>query len=397
MLPARLEGYSTRWLDGLLAEAGLLWLGCGRRKLTFCFEQDVELYREAGPAERPRRCCPRSGREVLVLGHRGPRRRGPDGIRESADVAARLWDLAWKGAVTSDCFVPVRRGIAGGFRAEEPSPGAARRARRFDRWQAARPGSGYWFAVPRGATGGAGCAGRGGDHAGSHPPGPEAVRRRLPRDPGERAAAPAVVAALPQPASHGVLRRGGHGPVLRRGARRAVCASLGGGRACRRTGQRDAGRCNLVGERRRPREPLRHRHPGAEGVLPSRLSSTHVVFHGSAVVLVSRRRGRELELRVPPDAPRLAEYLSFVKVLTGRDARPMTSFRVETINGEPAPASPVQGPPARGGLRGGVPPPQLRGAAVVAMRRSRSAALPLSTSCASRSPPAARRGTRGSA
>ena len=67
------------------------------------------------------------------------------------------------------------------------------------------------------------------------------------------------------------------------------------------------------------------------------------MFHGSAVVLVSRRRGRELELRVPPDAPRLSEYLSFVRVLTGRDARPMTSFRVETINGEPAPASPYKG------------------------------------------------------
>ena len=48
-------------------------------------------------------------------------------------------------------------------------------------------------------------------------------------------------------------------------------------------------------------------------------------------------------MRVPPDAPRLVEYLSFVKVLTGRDARPMTSFRVETINGEPAPASPYKG------------------------------------------------------
>ena len=80
-----------------------------------------------------------------------------------------------------------------------------------------------------------------------------------------------------------------------------------------------------------------------KGVLPSRLSSTHVVFHGSAVVLVSRRKGLDLEMRVPPDAPRMVEYLAFVKVLTGRDARPMTSFRVETINGEPAPSSPYKG------------------------------------------------------
>ena len=77
-------------------------------------------------------------------------RRGPDGIRESSQVAARLWELAWKGAVTSDSFAPVRRGIASGFRAEEPSPGGGRRGRRFDRWQAARPGSAFWFLVQPG-------------------------------------------------------------------------------------------------------------------------------------------------------------------------------------------------------------------------------------------------------
>jgi ATP-dependent Lhr-like helicase len=82
--------------------------------------------------------------------------------------------------------------------------------------------------------------------------------------------------------------------------------------------------------------------PALKGLLPSRLSSTHVVFHGGRVVLVSRRRGRELELRVPPDAPRLAEYLSFVKTLTGRDARPMNAVHVETINSEPALSSPFK-------------------------------------------------------
>jgi len=83
--------------------------------------------------------------------------------------------------------------------------------------------------------------------------------------------------------------------------------------------------------------------PGLKAILPSRLSSTHVVFRGAAVVLVSRRRGRELEIRVPPDAPCLAESFSFVKVLTARDARPMSAVHVETINDEPALASPYKG------------------------------------------------------
>jgi ATP-dependent Lhr-like helicase len=76
--------------------------------------------------------------------------------------------------------------------------------------------------------------------------------------------------------------------------------------------------------------------------LPSRLPTTHVVFHGDRVVLVSRRKGLELELRVPPESPQLPEYLAFVKVLTGREWRPMSAVRVETINGVPVGTSPYK-------------------------------------------------------
>ncbi|HYW83453.1 MAG TPA: hypothetical protein VFB30_09375, partial [Spirochaetia bacterium] len=76
--------------------------------------------------------------------------------------------------------------------------------------------------------------------------------------------------------------------------------------------------------------------------LPSRLPTTHVVFHGHKVVLVSRRKGLELEFRVPPESPRLSEYLAFVKVLTSRERRPMSAVRVETINDVPAGNSPYK-------------------------------------------------------
>ena len=79
-----------------------------------------------------------------------------------------------------------------------------------------------------------------------------------------------------------------------------------------------------------------------KGILPARLPTTHVVFHGRSVVIVSRRRGVDLEIRVPPDAPRLADYLGFIKVLTGREWRPMSAVRVERINGEPAVGSPYR-------------------------------------------------------
>jgi ATP-dependent Lhr-like helicase len=81
---------------------------------------------------------------------------------------------------------------------------------------------------------------------------------------------------------------------------------------------------------------------GLKSSLPARLPTTHVVFHGDEVVLVSRRRGVELELRVPPDSPRIGEYLGFVKGMTAREQRPLRTVRVERINGEPVAASPYK-------------------------------------------------------
>ncbi len=149
MLPARLDGYTTQWLDGLLAEAGLLWLGCGRRKLTFCFEQDAELYLDRAEEGETDALFPGAAGRFSFWDIVDHARRGPGAIRESSQVAARLWELAWKGAVTA---IPLRRsggGLPVGSAPRSRSPGGARRGRRFDRWQAARPGTGYWFLVQR--------------------------------------------------------------------------------------------------------------------------------------------------------------------------------------------------------------------------------------------------------
>jgi len=339
VLPARLDGYTTRWLDGLLSEAGLLWLGCGRRKLTFCFAQDAELYFDKEEAPDDGAILPGSAGRFSFWDIVDHAREGPAGLRESSEVAARLWDLAWNGAVTSDSFVPVRRGIAGGFRAEEPSRERERRGRRLDRWQASRPGSGFWFRVQP--------AGKDDQDALDDE---ELTRDRIRQ----------------------VLKRYG---VVFREILEAELPPLRWSRLFRSlrlmefSGEVVTGRFfdgihglqfahptvveQLAAEQASedavwwlnaadPASLCGVDVPALKGLLPSRLSSTHVVFHGGRVALVSRRRGRELELRVPPDAPRLAEYLSFVKTLTGRDARPMNAVHVETINSEPALSSPFK-------------------------------------------------------
>jgi ATP-dependent Lhr-like helicase len=337
VLPARLAGFSTRWLDGLFSAGGLLWLGCGRRRLTFCFAEDAELILGAPGAEEAASLLPgAAGRYSFwdIVDHA----REHSALKETSQAAGRLWDLAWKGAVTSDSFSPVRRGLASGFQAEDPPLGPPGRGVRFNRWQAARPSSGFWFSVP-------------------FPPG---ARDALDEE------------ELARDRARQVLRR--YGVVFRellenelpllRWSR--LFRSL---RLMEFSGEVVSGRFfegasglqfalpSALEELAAVKEPgdsvwwINAADPASlcgvdipalKGLLPSRLSSTHVVFQGAEVVLISRRRGRELEARVPADAPRFTDYLSFVKVLTGRDARPMNAVHVETINGEPSLSSPYK-------------------------------------------------------
>ncbi len=80
------------------------------------------------------------------------------------------------------------------------------------------------------------------------------------------------------------------------------------------------------------------------GDLPPRLASTHLVFHGPRLVLVSKRHGAELEIRVAPDHPDLASYFEVLKTLLTRQFHPRRALTIETLNGDPAAASPYAPP-----------------------------------------------------
>ncbi|OPZ22858.1 MAG: hypothetical protein BWZ10_00202 [candidate division BRC1 bacterium ADurb.BinA364] len=63
-------------------------------------------------------------------------------------------------------------------------------------------------------------------------------------------------------------------------------------------------------------------------------------YLGSKLILVSRRKGRELEIHAEPGDPRMPEFLAPLSHMLERSFRPETRIVVETINGEPAPRSP---------------------------------------------------------
>jgi ATP-dependent Lhr-like helicase len=77
-----------------------------------------------------------------------------------------------------------------------------------------------------------------------------------------------------------------------------------------------------------------------KGTLPPRVASTHLVYHGGRLVMVSKRYGRELTFRIPSEDPRLPDYLGPLHHLLTRPVQPLRRIAIETINGEPATQSP---------------------------------------------------------
>ena len=74
--------------------------------------------------------------------------------------------------------------------------------------------------------------------------------------------------------------------------------------------------------------------------LPRRIASNHLVYHGTQLVVISQQNGRNLTITVPPDDPRLTEYLGFLRHLLSRQFQPLRRVTINTINGEPATESP---------------------------------------------------------
>jgi ATP-dependent Lhr-like helicase len=72
-----------------------------------------------------------------------------------------------------------------------------------------------------------------------------------------------------------------------------------------------------------------------KGELPSRLTTTHLVYRGAQLVLVSRRLGRRLEIQTTPDDPCLQQAFGFFFHLL-RPPSAAKSIVIEVINGEPA-------------------------------------------------------------
>jgi ATP-dependent Lhr-like helicase len=247
-------------------------------------------------------------------------------------LVARLWEAAWKGKITNDTFEVIRRGLVSRFRAIEGTP--RRKRPGFGSWKSSRPLAGRWYVLPH------------------PPPGDELEREDEMRS---------RVAVLMK--RYGILFREILSYELPAMKWREVFRVL---RLMELSGEVYSGRffegvpgiqficrsalhllrrglnadslywmnaqdpCSLCGL------PIE----GLKTTLPQRKASTHLVFHGKRLIIVSRRYGSELEIRTTVDDPHLMNALDLFHVLTTRSIDPLRSIRVRIINGQEVDTSP---------------------------------------------------------
>ncbi|MFH1467521.1 MAG: DEAD/DEAH box helicase [Pseudomonadota bacterium] len=335
IFPARLQPYHPAWLEGLAQDSGLGWLGCGSKRVTFCFPDQLELF---PPPEEP----PASPLDPLLESRSGfdfSEAQAATGL-PSADLSEALWGAVWAGRLRNSTVAVLRRGVEQGFEAAPP-PATGRAG--FSRWKVGRPLGGRWEVV--------------------HPAPPA----RDPVEEMERARDRVRQLLERQPILfRALLQR--ELPALRWGA---IFRAL---RLMELSGEVVGGLfvAGLPGPQFTSHPALRAlREPLPEGVwfhnaadpasacglslpgldLPARRPTTWLAWRGHQLALVAEADGRRLDVRLPPDHPDLGACLAVLKLLCDRRVRPAARVEVEQINDEPAPKSPYAEPLLRWGFQ----------------------------------------------
>lgn len=346
IIPARMRG--TRgddpgFLDETLRESGLMWLGCGPKKIVLAHRDDLDLLdapTEPGALEREE--------DAGTLARLFPDRRGRydfsalleiSGLRPGA-LSDLLWELVWKGRVGNDAFAALRRGVMNGFKvpalAEAPRGGRRLRGMRAARtkWSGALPYAGAWFRLPEpDAVAGEACDPL--DEA-------EAARDRARivlcrygvvfRELLARESAAFSFGALFRAfrlmelsgeVLAGYFFEGVPGPQF--AAPEAVSALLrkpASGAVWWMAATDPASLCGVS-------------LPGLAGTLPRRSAGTLLAFRGETLALVCEAGGKRLRILVPPDDPDLRHFFEPLRSLLERRFRPARRIGLETVNGVP--------------------------------------------------------------
>jgi ATP-dependent Lhr-like helicase len=345
IFPARFRPYDPSWLDTLMQEGDLQWIGAEGHRIAFCFEADLDLLQEDIPqlfSEEPRQEVPL--RELFP--DPGGRYDFSTLLRHAqvgpANLTEKLWNGVWQGRVTNDAFLPLRQAVMNKFKTPDLMAGEERPPRRWGHRRSSlakrkksRFFAGNWHLVPSAELSEDllemeerrkdrarllleryGVLFR------------ELLQRELPALSWSGVFRALRIMELGGEVFAGYFFKGIPGPqFISPQALHMLQRKLPEDSVYWMNAADPASLCGVQ------LESLR-------GSLPPRLSTTHLVYRGIHLSMISRRTGRDLQFLVPPDDPHLPEYLGFFRHLLCRQFRPVRRIAVEMINGEDAPQSP---------------------------------------------------------
>jgi ATP-dependent Lhr-like helicase len=354
IFPARLQPYDPSWLDTLMQEGDLLWVGNEGHRIAFCFEPELDLMREDSPEltadaheTLSRLGAAESGDLVRLFPDPGGRYSFAALLTRSpyspAALAGELWKGVWQGQLTNDTFIALRRAIVSKFKS--PDPDSAKDRRTPGRWRRLRAGlrerkegrsiPGNWHLLPRLELSD--------DLLEIEERSKDRVRllldrygilfrellqRELPALSWSSVFRSLRIMELSGEVLAGYFFAGIPGPqFISPQAFRRLQRALPEESVFWLNAADPASLCGIQLE-------------SIKGTLPPRLASTHLVYHGDRLVMVSKRFGKDLAFLIPSEDPRLPEYLGPLHHLLTRPVQPLKRIAIETINGEPAVQSP---------------------------------------------------------
>ena len=403
IFPARLKPYDPSWLDSIMQQSGLRWIGMPGRRAAFSFEPDLDLLQEeerngenreagdigrhqeekspevktSGPEERPESkrhlhlvpSSPKTGMESEERFSAVQSFPGGESEAEAkfnrlfsnpaarynfsalaegfggtpASLADIIWKEVFRGNITNDTFASLRHGIENNFRVSDPAGAAAGYSRR-------RHGSKrVAFSLWKGSLPMAGNWMR--------VPWPEHGEELLERAERDKERVRLLLDR------YGILFREllqNEIPALgwRNLFRTLRLMELSGEVL---TGYFFEGAPGPQFVSREAFRMLQRKFPedsvywvcaadpasicgikldALKGKLPRRVATTHLVYHATELVMESRRNAKDLLIHAPANSPHLESYFGLLHHLLTRRFQPMRRIVIETINGEDASTSP---------------------------------------------------------
>ncbi|MBP1741343.1 MAG: lhr [Deltaproteobacteria bacterium] len=334
ILPSRLKRYEPAWLDTSIQSGELSWMGSEKQQVTFYYKPDLLLLtKENGglsldvagsedPGIEDLFADPRARYDFSALFH-------VSNLTPS-QLAEKLWQAVWQGRVTNDGFLCLRRGIETGFKLPSSVP-ETRRIRR--RSPVPMPGNWQILSIPVPDDDLVEKEERSKERARLLLDRYGLVFKELLQNESPPFRWPSVFRALRLMELSGEVMTGYFfegipGPqFISHEAFRILGKRLPEDAIYWMSAVDPASLCGISLQ-------------GLKGSLPRRVPWTHLVYHGSSLVLVSQRNGSTLAFQVTPDDSHIDEYLGVLHHLLTRKFRPMRRIIVEMINQETASHSP---------------------------------------------------------